>query len=54
MTAKNDAKFEEELTCLFKIDTKIWHILTQPLIVSKICTLLGSFWPKNVIFKLKK
>ena len=31
MTAKNDAKFEEELTCLFKIDTKIWHILTQPL-----------------------
>ena len=31
MTMKNDAKFEEELTCHFKIDTKIWQILTRAL-----------------------
>ena len=31
MTMKNDAKFEEELTCRFKIDTKIWQILTRAL-----------------------
>ena len=26
---KNDAEFEEELTCRFKIDTTVWWILTQ-------------------------
>ena len=31
MTMKNDTKFEEELTCRFKIDKKIWQILTQAL-----------------------
>ena len=31
MTMKNDAKFEEELTRRFKIDTTIWRILTRAL-----------------------
>ena len=31
MTMKNDEKFEEKLTCRFKIDTTIWQILTQAL-----------------------
>ena len=31
MAMKNYAKFEEELTCRFKIDTKIWWILTRAL-----------------------
>ena len=30
MTMKNDAEFEEEQTCRFKIDT-VWRILTQPI-----------------------
>ena len=29
MTMKNDAKFVEELTCRFKIDTTTWHPKTQ-------------------------
>ena len=29
ITMKNDAKFEEEMTCLFKIDNTIWRILTR-------------------------
>ena len=28
MTMKNNAKFEEQLTCCFKIDSTIWQILT--------------------------
>ena len=31
MTIKNDAKFEEELTSRFKIDTANWQILTRAL-----------------------
>ena len=31
MTIKYDVKFEEELTCRFKIDTSISGILTQAL-----------------------
>ena len=31
MTMKNDARFEEELTCHFKIDMKNLEILTQAL-----------------------
>ena len=29
ITMKNDARFEEELTCRFKIDTTIWQILIR-------------------------
>ena len=31
MIVKNDAKFEVELTCRFKIDTTIWWILIRAL-----------------------
>ena len=52
MRMKNDAKIEENLTCQFKIDMKnFWH---EHLKISKICTLMGCFWPKYVIFELKK
>ena len=43
MTMKNDTKFEEELTCRFKIDTKIW---LQHSNVSKVSTLMNSYWTK--------
>ena len=39
-TMKNDAKFEEELTCRFKIDMRI---LTWALGSLKICASMGSF-----------
>ena len=52
MTMKNDAKFEQELSCRFKIETTIWRILTRAL--SKISTLMGSFWPKYIMVELKK
>ena len=44
MTVMNDAKFEEELTCYFKIDMRnltSFDPSTQK--VSKIFTLMGSF-----------
>ena len=54
MTMKNDAKFEEELTCQFKIDNeefdKCWCEHSK---ISKICTLKGYFWLKYM-FELKK
>ena len=43
MATKNDAKFEEELTCNFKIDTTIRRVLTEHLKFSKMYTLIGSF-----------
>ena len=55
MTIKNDAKFEEELTCQFKMDMRNWlnfNPSTQK--ISKIYTLMGYFWPKYVMFGLKK
>ena len=54
MTIKNDAKFEEELTCQFKMDMRNWlnfNPSTQK--ISKIYTLMGCFWPKYVMFGLK-
>ena len=54
MTLKNDEKFEEELTCCFKIEEfdEFWP---KHLEVSKIWTLkVGSFWVKLIMFELKK
>ena len=59
VTMRNDAKFEEELTfCHFKIDMrslmnfdKFWPIHPK---VSKIFTLMGSFWAKHKLLELKK
>ena len=50
MTMRNDAKFEEELTCQLKIDMR----LPGHSIISKICTLMGCFWAKYIIFELKE
>ena len=47
MKMKNDAKFEEELTCHFKIDLRnLTNFDPEHSNVSKIGTLIGSFWPK--------
>ena len=54
MTTKNDAKFEEELTCQFKIDMRNllnFDLSTQK--IWKIYTLLSCFWPK-FMFELKR
>ena len=54
MALKNDEKSEEELTCCLKIDIRNlmnFDLRTQ---VSKIYTLLGCFWPKYIMFDLKK
>ena len=53
MTMKIDARFEEELTCQFKIDMrnlKNFDPRTQK--NSKDYTLMGCFWPKYVMFEL--
>ena len=51
MTMRNDAKFKEQLTCRFKIDTTIWpdhsHVL-------KISPLMSFFSPKYIMLELKK
>ena len=54
MTLKNDEKSEEELTC------QNWHNefdefwLLEHSNVSKIYTLMGYFWPKYIMFELRK
>ena len=42
IAVKNDAKFEEELTCHFKIDMKNLTNIDPSTQVSKICTFMGS------------
>ena len=37
-----------------KLTWGIWQILTRALENLKICTLLGCFWPKYIMFELKK
>ena len=55
MTLKNDAKFEEKLTCRSKIDMRNLLNFDQSTRKSqKICTLIGSFWTKYIIFELQK
>ena len=52
---KNDAKFEKVLTCRFKIDMRnLTNFNLNTSKVSKICTLMGSFWTKYIMFELKK
>ena len=55
MTMKNNAKFEEEFTCCFKNDTKIWQILTRSIQCLKNVHFNGFFlnkvnkvWAKKV------
>ena len=49
MAMKNDEKSEEELTCCFKIDrTNLTNFDLSNI------HLMGCFWPKYIMFELKK
>ena len=55
MKIKNDAKFEKELTCQFKIDTRNLTNFEPSTRKSQwICTFMGCFWLKYLMFELKK
>ena len=44
MTMENNAKYEEELNCQFKIDMR--NLRDFDLITSKTCIVIDCFWPK--------
>ena len=54
MTIKNDAKFQKELSGQFKIDMMNNKGLPKHSKTSQICTLMGWFWPKYIMFELRK
>ena len=55
LTMKNDTKLEEELTCQFEIDIRdFFKFCPEHSKISKICSLIGCFWPKYLMFELKK
>ena len=53
ITLKNDTKFEEELTCTLKNDTRNLANFDSTLENLKICTLIGYFRAKYIMFELK-
>ena len=53
MSLKIDAKFEGKLACASKNDMKTLVTFTRALESLKIATLMGSFYPKQKMFKLK-
>ena len=50
-TMKNDGKFNEELTCAFKRDMRNLANFDPTLERLKVCTLMGSFWLKYIMFE---
>ena len=54
ITLKNDEISEEELTCRFKIDRRNLTNFDLSTWVWKICTLMDCFWPRYIMFELKK
>ena len=54
ITLKNDAKFEGELTCALLNDMRNFVNFDSTLKILKICTIMGSFWAKYIMFELKK
>ena len=54
MTLKRDSNFEEKLTFCLKITRGIRLTLTKAAASLKICTLMGYFFRKYVMFELKK
>ena len=54
MTMKNDTKIEEELTCHFKIDMRNFANFDPNTRKSKTFVLIGSLWPKYILFELQK
>ena len=53
MTLKKDSNFEEKLTFCLK-NEEIGELLTRAVESLKICTLMGYFCRKYVMFELKK
>ena len=53
MTLKNDEKFEEKLTCHFKIDIRNLMNFENSKF-SKIYTFMRCFWQSYIMFELKK
>ena len=51
---KNDAKFEGKLTSHFKIDIRNLTNFDPNTQISKIFSLVGSFWAKYILFELKR
>ena len=54
MILKSDAKFEEKPICCFKNDKNLVNFDPSTQKVSKICTLIGSYCAKYLMFDLKK
>ena len=55
LTMKKDAKFGEELTCGFKIELRnLMNFGLSARKSQKNCALMGCFWPKYIMFGLKK
>ena len=55
MTMKNDTKIEEELTCHFKIYMRnFMNFDPSPGKSPKFALWMGSFWPRYIMFELKK
>ena len=46
MTLKSDGKFEEKLTCVWKMTLGIWQIFARELEYLEIGTLMGSFYQR--------
>ena len=53
MALKNDAKFEEKLTCCLENDMRNLANFHQSIESLKIGTLMGSFCPKQKMYDLK-
>ena len=55
MKMKNESKFEEELPCQFKIDMRnLTNLYLSTQKSQKFELLRGCFWPKYIMFQLKK
>ena len=54
MTLKNDEKSEDVLTCRFKIDIRNLTNFDSRNQVSKIYALMDCFWPKHIMFEVRK
>ena len=54
MALKNDENSEEQLTCCLKTGIRNLTNFDSSTWVSKIYTLMGCFWPKYIMFELKK
>ena len=54
MTLKGDAKFEEKLISRFRNDKNLVNFDPSTQNVSKICTLIGFYCAKCLMFDLKR